>query len=1015
MNRRLILLLIAVLLVGVVAQDAAAVSLGDFVRDKWQFLSKNGTHIVANAIILFLAMFILQTFLLHELNEKQKRIVYGIIILIAVFVAFTFLADQYLWEYGILRAILHFKVIVNFAVVYAVLHFLNALILRDKLGQSKELQTGTVLVIILIAAFIVYSPIHKNNDTYPDDYAWVWEKGWIKGLIGYLFGGDGTHVGILTGENLAVFIGASILMFWLFSSMVKVSENPKITAAIAIIIAAAIANKGISWGSFASMAIVIAIILLLHQFHQNKLFDFEVRNPNIATGLAKFILRFVTAYTLVTIIAAVLFGTAWFGPASLWFAGEEPTTTTTTMTLPDGTSAPAAPETAAPGEVNKAGFGWFFKIIWWPIKHIFTWLIWPYSWLGTWGKVIYTIIITWALWTWAIGARFGKSTLFQSLWGVGIRNRVERRVRKLRRLRIGTWRIFRFLWPGKEHRFDIQTPEGVRKSVTQEVRRLNVEIMAYINYLLRMEVINTKRLGVVDAQKKITKYRSEAGTPRGEVEGKPPLEREDTKERILAQISCLFSADSFKTTVDLTKKDKDESEVRNISDRNEVFACKEYAKKEIELQPKVWTYRFGVANSANPVRELFKWLKTEEIESTKVRTSSEVTEADRMEAVNRVNTWFTPIDDNRARFRKAVRRYGTYHIMDDDELERFDNFIMDGEWTHSLKFAKPLAIVEYYVATLEDEKDAPYPVRRFKLNEHGKLDVRLVGPTFMEMMKTVEDAVLDGKRLNLTNMSDEDIRKERAKITREEIEQELEKNVEKKYDGWTIGMIESAEGRYPYEVDHHGWVLRDQDAVRNMRNLLDNISNVNNITLPDDLGTVNMNSAQEVIIRRVRGTDWLRPSRHLQIYLVGEARSYQWDLNEWDNYMQDLRTGRFHPNTATYNDYRDLLDEGLFYERNVKRAPGQDIANPAFDKEALKDVKNIHYTSKKDFWKEDGNEQIFEHTNDNPENPWPMISINGTRAYLRHYLRRVSDQEGKDLKDMAQMFIAEEDVSDEKK
>ncbi len=111
--------------------------------------------------------------------------------------------------------------------------------------------------------------------------------------------------------------------------------------------------------------------------------------------------------------------------------------------------------------------------------------------------------------------------------------------------------------------------------------------------------------------------------------------------------------------------------------------------------------------------------------------------------------------------------------------------------------------------------------------------------------------------------------------------------------------------------------------------------------------------------------------------------------NEWDFFIRDMRFGEFHPNSKTFQDYAAVHKRKLkIYEGMIKISGTPGGGNPAFDREALKDIGKSTYWGKKWPW------SSFDSINKAPTNNFPCLTNYGLSSYNGNFIARFADEYG---------------------
>ncbi|RMF06556.1 hypothetical protein D6764_01965 [Candidatus Woesearchaeota archaeon] len=172
---------------------AAASKLSELSNNEW-------VKLVANTVMLGAILFVIYIYSVpSEKEDKTKR---GMIILAVIglcgALAYQFMTDVWFWQVPIVKAVFHLKVITNLLVTAAFLFaaFTLAQALSDDFKNQMQ-QTASkyaAIVIILMLTFnVALGPFfHKGKikdwSEVEPDYKYVWEKPDVKSALRYLFG-----------------------------------------------------------------------------------------------------------------------------------------------------------------------------------------------------------------------------------------------------------------------------------------------------------------------------------------------------------------------------------------------------------------------------------------------------------------------------------------------------------------------------------------------------------------------------------------------------------------------------------------------------------------------------------------------------------------------------------------------------------------------------------------------------------------------------------------------------------
>ena len=236
--------------------------------------------ILINAAVIGVVLFILQAFLLPGKDGKEKTSMWVIVILISLVIAFLYGQTGYLWESGPLAAFFNIKVLVNAAIIGAILYFLLGL-LKIKLN-SKEGNAGYGILLFLIS--VVFAVKLGNQ--------WIWEQAVLSQFFSYFIGSGGIFDPSGPEYRLWVFIGAFTMLSFFFSGyLLKGGVGGKnfVSYALAFVMAANMASEGATIGAVVTLGELIFVIMLAHNLQES------VKIPGVNWVLAIVIVAWVSA------------------------------------------------------------------------------------------------------------------------------------------------------------------------------------------------------------------------------------------------------------------------------------------------------------------------------------------------------------------------------------------------------------------------------------------------------------------------------------------------------------------------------------------------------------------------------------------------------------------------------------------------------------------------------------------------------------------------------------------------
>jgi len=184
-----LLFLIVMTLMSYTASAGALENIADFFSN----FKEDYGNLVINFILLGAVLFILQGFIPEKWVTKEQRpfVLIGLFVL-TLFISIKFLKDQFIWgiisaEGGFLGAVLHLKVLVNFAVIIVLMILIKELILKGALKvklEGKAMDTAVWILAIIIGIAVAVNPLKTGdpNNAWeyvidgPGKYHYIWEK-----------------------------------------------------------------------------------------------------------------------------------------------------------------------------------------------------------------------------------------------------------------------------------------------------------------------------------------------------------------------------------------------------------------------------------------------------------------------------------------------------------------------------------------------------------------------------------------------------------------------------------------------------------------------------------------------------------------------------------------------------------------------------------------------------------------------------------------------------------------------
>ena len=211
--------------------------------------------ILINAAVVFVVLFILQSFLIPGKDGKEKTSMWVIVILISLVIAFLYGQTGYLWESGPLAAFFNIKVLVNAAIIGAILYFLLGL-LKIKLN-SKEGNAGYGILLFLISAIFA---VKLGNQ-------WIWDQAVLSQFLGYFFGSEGILNPSGPEYRLWVFIGSFTMLSFFFTGFllkegVGAGGKNFVSYALAFVMASNMASEGATIGAVIVLGEIFFVIMI---------------------------------------------------------------------------------------------------------------------------------------------------------------------------------------------------------------------------------------------------------------------------------------------------------------------------------------------------------------------------------------------------------------------------------------------------------------------------------------------------------------------------------------------------------------------------------------------------------------------------------------------------------------------------------------------------------------------------------------------------------------------------------
>lgn len=206
--------------------------------------------VIVNAAIIGIILFALQAYLIPGKPEKERTVVWVVVLVASLLIAWLVGRDGYIWQ-GSLRGFFSIYVLVNAILIGAFLYFLLGFL---KIGQlaSTEGRTGYGILLFLVA--MVFAVKLGNQ--------WLWDQGTIRLFGSYLFGSEGILNPSGPKYRLWTFIGSAVLLTFFFQNYLVTGGEKKVNYALALIIAANLASGGIAIRSVVIMAEIVFLITM---------------------------------------------------------------------------------------------------------------------------------------------------------------------------------------------------------------------------------------------------------------------------------------------------------------------------------------------------------------------------------------------------------------------------------------------------------------------------------------------------------------------------------------------------------------------------------------------------------------------------------------------------------------------------------------------------------------------------------------------------------------------------------
>ena len=255
--------------------------------------------ILINSAIVFVVLFILQSFLIPGKSDKEKTSVWVIMLLASLLIGWFFGSQGFLWQHPVLARFVSIYVLVNTFIIGVVLYFLSGFFdINKKLG-SPEGKGGLGIIIFIIAALFA---VNIGNQ-------WIWHQSVVKQFVDYLFGAQGLLNPSPPEYRLWAFLSVTTLLAFFFNGYLLkggAGGTNKVNYALALLIGSSVARAGISFSSVVLLGEVIFTIVLAEALKGTAP---EIKGKSTNWLLAAFLVGWASA--------AMTYGTEYQG----WLAG----------------------------------------------------------------------------------------------------------------------------------------------------------------------------------------------------------------------------------------------------------------------------------------------------------------------------------------------------------------------------------------------------------------------------------------------------------------------------------------------------------------------------------------------------------------------------------------------------------------------------------------------------------------------------------------------------------------------
>lgn len=159
-------------------------------------------------------------------------------------------------------------IVVNTVIIALLLYLLTT---QFKFLKAEK-KLGNIILVILVIAISLYLAINLSTGS-EGKYQFIWSKPVVNEIMFYLFNGDPAKgpIGILRPSRILILVGASLLLYWLFTDVLNIGKgNKKIDAILAVIIAMEATHSGLTKGWLIFLGQFISCILLYRRFKGEK-------------------------------------------------------------------------------------------------------------------------------------------------------------------------------------------------------------------------------------------------------------------------------------------------------------------------------------------------------------------------------------------------------------------------------------------------------------------------------------------------------------------------------------------------------------------------------------------------------------------------------------------------------------------------------------------------------------------------------------------------------------------------